>query len=195
MKATLNNLYYENWRWSRVTLAEGEGLRKLQQHHYKLWEDRWKLEENRWDGVHVLSRLIWCGRSAKFSVTGWRELNFRLAKGVLGQRGRTSTPREWEVIDGTSDWPSSSWRLTTSVDILPRAAEASQASECIEKNINIKYFFYTLCSGISQLASGFHNTYLKLLPYWYPWWQQFRTNLCFSLWLMGQVYIYMNRYL
>ena len=46
---------------------EGEGFRKLQQHHYKLWEDRWKLEENRGIGVHFLSGL-YVGRPLSFQL-------------------------------------------------------------------------------------------------------------------------------
>ena len=46
---------------------EGEGLWKLQQHRYKLCEDRWKLQRKTGGiGVHFLSGLIWVGLSAKF---------------------------------------------------------------------------------------------------------------------------------
>ena len=74
---------------------EGEGLRKLQQHHYNLWEDRWKLEAR---GKPVGLVCISCldlsglvGRSAKFSVTELREISACLRES-WAKAGRTLTP-------------------------------------------------------------------------------------------------------
>jgi len=75
-----------------------------------------------------LSGLV--GRSAKFSVTEWREISAWLRESWAKQAElRPLVTREWErkVIDGISGRPSSSGRLTTSVGILPRAADGAEA--------------------------------------------------------------------